>query len=559
MTTARNQSCRISISMSRQPDPHSFIAHPLQRMELMLCMLACACLFAGGLARLPAVGQLPLMPLWMHTLGEVFAVIVAFLLFGIVWNAYSYERSGNVVILGISALAIGLLDLGHALSYRGMPEFITPSSTEKSINFWLCARALEALVLLVTALRKPAPLAGRYIRHLLLAANLAIVVLVYWLALFRPHWWPHTFVEGTGLTRFKVWAEYAIVAVLLAGAVLLYRRSRQAPTPENVDLFGFAVIGIFSELAFTAYTTVHDLFSLLGHALKIAGFLLLYRAAFVASVQQPFQRLRAEAATRRRAEGALRQLNLTLEQRVARRTIELQNANRELEAFSYSVSHDLRAPLRAIRGFSEQLQQRYSNVLDERGREHLGRIHRASERMGDLIDDLLHLAQIGRQPLAYEPVDLTELARGVAAALQQADPARADPFVIAAGMTVQADRQLIRIALENLMGNAWKFSARNPAARVEVGMYETDGERIVYVRDNGAGFNMDYAHKLFAPFQRLHSVADFEGTGIGLATVQRVVHRHGGRIWAQAEEGKGACFSFTCAPRQAPPPREGAS
>jgi signal transduction histidine kinase len=526
-------------------------------MEAGLCMLACACLLVGALSRLPAVAQLPVMPLWLHTMGEVFAVIVSFLLFGIVWNAYSHERSGNVVILGISAQAIGLLDLGHAMSYRGMPDFITPSGAEKSINFWLCARAMEALVLLLTALRRPAPLEDRHTRHVLLAGNLAIVAAVYWLVLFRPHWWPSTFVEGVGLTPVKIWTEYAIIAILAVSAFLLYRRGRQAPTPENVDLFGFAVIGIFSELAFTAYTSVHDLFSLLGHALKIGGFLLLYRAGFVASVQQPFRRLHVEAATRRRAEAALRQLNQTLEQRVARRTVELQNANRELEAFSYSVSHDLRAPLRAIRGFSEQLQLRHGEALDERSREHLGRIQRASERMGDLIDDLLHLAQIGRQPLACERVDLTELARGVALALTQADPARADPFVIAAGMTVHADRQLIRIALENLMGNAWKFSARNPDARIEVGMRDADGERIVYVRDNGAGFNMDFAHKLFAPFQRLHSVADFEGTGIGLATVRRVVHRHGGRIWAEAEEGKGACFSFTCAPRQAPPAPEG--
>jgi light-regulated signal transduction histidine kinase (bacteriophytochrome) len=251
-----------------------------------------------------------------------------------------------------------------------------------------------------------------------------------------------------------------------------------------------------------------------------------------------------EVAVRQRADEALHQLNLTLEQRVRQRTVELEEANRELEAFSYSVSHDLRAPLRAIEGFSQQLQKHYHASLDERGKDYLGRVCRASERMSELIDDMLHLSQVGRQPLVKIDVDLSALALGVARDLRQAAPAQAGVFEIAPGMKVEADQKLIRIVLENLMGNAWKFSARHAAPVITVGI-GADGA--VFVHDNGAGFSMDYVHKLFTPFQRLHSAADFAGTGIGLATVQRIIHRHGGRVWAAGAEGRGATFHFTCA------------
>ncbi len=239
-----------------------------------------------------------------------------------------------------------------------------------------------------------------------------------------------------------------------------------------------------------------------------------------------------------------------LAQRVRERTAELMAANRELEAFVYSVSHDLRAPLRALDGFSEALLSRCQAQLDEEGRHYVERIQAASQRMGQLINDLLALSRVTRHEMVYQTVDLTALAREVAADLQAQDPHRAVELVIAEGMVAYGDAPLLRILLENLLGNAWKFTAKADHAVIEVGMLKESGEqedasRVYFVRDNGVGFDMAYADKLFTPFQRLHSMHEFPGTGIGLATVQRIVARHGGRVWAEAAVNQGATFYFT--------------
>ena len=224
---------------------------------------------------------------------------------------------------------------------------------------------------------------------------------------------------------------------------------------------------------------------------------------------------------------------------------ELERANRELEAFSYSVSHDLRAPLRAIDGFSKALLSEHSSALDSQGRHYLERVRAATQRMSALIEDLLNLSRITRATLRREPVDLTGLAVGVVEELRRRDPARTVVVDVARGLTANGDRQLLRIVLENLLGNAWKFTARRPEARISFGVEAGAGGPMFFVRDNGAGFDMAYADKLFAPFQRLHRSSEFEGTGIGLATVQRIVSRHGGRLTASAEVEVGATFSFT--------------
>lgn len=247
---------------------------------------------------------------------------------------------------------------------------------------------------------------------------------------------------------------------------------------------------------------------------------------------------------RQAAEERLRQLNEELEQRVADRTGQLEAANKELEAFSYSVSHDLRAPLRSIDGFSEILEKMYAERLDDTGRDYLGRVRRASKRMSELIDDLLLLARVTRAELHKEPVDLSRMVQIMARELQEAAPQRQVEWVIQDGVVAQADGRLIKVVLENLLGNAWKFTAHQTAPRVEFGMIEREDEKIIFMRDNGAGFDMQYAGKLFGAFQRLHKAEEFEGTGIGLATVQRIIRRHGGRVWAEGQAGAGATFYF---------------
>lgn len=230
---------------------------------------------------------------------------------------------------------------------------------------------------------------------------------------------------------------------------------------------------------------------------------------------------------------------------LARSNQALESVNRELESFAYSVSHDLRAPLRAMTGFAEIVLQDYSNRLDADGTSYLQRIRAAAERMGGLIDDLLALSRVTRSELHREPVDVSALAREIADGLQERSPEREMALEIEPDLAAEADPHLLRILLDNLLSNAWKFTRNTPDANVRVAQAEDDGECVFLVQDNGAGFDMAYASKLFGAFQRLHGQDEFPGTGIGLATAQRIVLRHGGRMWAEGAVGKGATFYFT--------------
>ena len=224
---------------------------------------------------------------------------------------------------------------------------------------------------------------------------------------------------------------------------------------------------------------------------------------------------------------------------------ELETTNKELEAFSYSVSHDLMAPLRVLDGFSEAALSDYGERLDETGKDYLMRVRKASQTMSELIEALLKLSRISQAEMYMEEVNLSRMAQSTVDDLKAVKPGRQAEVVIAPGIMANGDRALLRILLQNLLDNAWKFTAKCPVAKIEVGVNEKNGEKVYFIRDNGVGFDMKYADKLFQPFRRLHSKDEFPGTGIGLATVQRVINRHGGRIWAEAEIGKGATFYFT--------------
>jgi PAS domain S-box-containing protein len=233
-----------------------------------------------------------------------------------------------------------------------------------------------------------------------------------------------------------------------------------------------------------------------------------------------------------------------MEDKLRARTLELQATNRELESFSYSVSHDLRAPLRALDGFSRILLDDYQEALPADARPHLNRIREAAKQMAQLIDDMLRLSRVTRAEMHSEPVDLSGIANQIIEGLKNREPGRIITVKIHENLTARGDEGLLRMALENLLNNAWKFSAKTNQPEIEVGKVNLQDKETFFIRDNGVGFDMAYADKLFSAFQRLHSPQDFPGTGIGLAIVQRVIHRHGGKIWAESEPGQGATFYF---------------
>ncbi len=262
-----------------------------------------------------------------------------------------------------------------------------------------------------------------------------------------------------------------------------------------------------------------------------------------------FSKVTHDITDRKRAEQEIKALNQELEQRVTERTTQLAAINQELEAFAYSVSHDLRAPLRSIDGFSQTLLERHAEQLDAKGQHYLQRVRAGTQRMGQLIDDLLNLSRVTRSEMSWQLVDLSAIAQSIVTELQQSQPERQVEFAIASDLIAYGDTQLLTIVLDNLLNNAWKFTSKHAQACIEFGALPSADTPIYFVRDNGTGFDMEYAHKLFGAFQRLHAMTEFPGTGIGLATVQRIIHRHGGKVWAEGAVEQGACFYFTLSPK----------
>ncbi len=483
-----------------------------------------------------------------HSLAEAFSIVIACGAFMIAWNSRRFTENGYLLFFGIASLFLAAIDLVHTLAYKGMGVF-QGYDANLPTQLWIFARYLQALSLLTAPL-----FLRRKFNPYLAIAGYAVIVSLGLGAIFSRIF-PICYVEGSGLTPFKIYSEYVISLILLASILLLLRR-RESFDRAVLRLLVWAILlTIASELAFTQYISVYGFSNLLGHYFKILAFFLIYKAIIETGLTRPFDLLFRDLKQR---EEAIQKLNEDL-QRHAR---QLEDANRELEAFSYSVSHDLRAPVRSIGGFIQALDEDYGNSLAEQGKDYLRRIRANAERMERLIEDLLKLSRLTLAEMHFETVDLSALGSEIAAELQTSEPGRKAEFLIAPKLTANGDPSLLRALLTNLLGNAWKFTGKREVARIEFGVVEGGELRVTggvndapnarhsslvtyYVKDNGAGFDPAQSGNLFAPFQRLHSQAEFSGTGIGLATVQRIVHRHGGRIWAEGKVGEGAVFYFT--------------
>jgi signal transduction histidine kinase len=463
--------------------------------------------------------------LLFHGIAEGFSIVIAFAIFAVAWNSRRFMDNNYLLFIGIAYLFVGGLDFLHTLAYRGMGVF-PGYGTNLATQLWIAARYVEALSLVMAPLfihrRLPTSLA-------FLGYSLVVVLLLA--SIFYWDIFPTAFIDGSGLTPFKIASEYFISALLLA-AIWLLLRNRREFSPGVVRLMVASLgITIASEMSFTLYTDAYGIANVIGHLLKVVSFYFIYKALIETGLTRPYDLLFLDL---KRGEEALQRTN-----------IELEASNRELEAFSYSVSHDLRAPLRSMEGFSQALIEDYGDRLDDEARKYLRYIQESSELMAQLIDDLLKLSRITRDEIQMETVDLSDLARSIAAELGERGQERRVEFSIANGMFGRGDRRLLGIALENLLGNAWKFTEKTPSPRIEMGASREGDVLTYFVRDNGAGFDMRYVDKLFQPFQRLHKSTDFPGSGIGLATVQRIIRRHGGRVWAEGKAGHGATFYFT--------------
>jgi signal transduction histidine kinase len=430
------------------------------------------------------------------------------------WNSRQFCDNQYLLFVGVASLFIGGLDFLHMLAYKGMGVF-PGYDANMPTQLWIAARYLGGITFF---------LAPFFLRRKL---NAPLAFAAYFLAtslvlasIFSFKTCPICFVEGQGLTPFKKISEYIISLILVASIVLLVKNRKEFDKIVFQWVIFSIISAIFSELAFTFYVNVYGFSNLVGHFFKIISFYLLYKAIFETGLKNPYDLLFRNL---KQSEDALRE-----------RTAQLEVANRKLEA-----------PLRLLDDFSAALMAGQAERPDEPGWRYLERIQGTPQRVERLTSGLLNLSRVSLGDLTREQVDLSAMARQIAAELQAQDPKRQAEFTIAEGLTEEGDARLLRVALEHLMGNAWKFTATRSPARIEVGSTRRDGRRIYFVRDNGVGFDMAHADKLFTPFQRLPATDEFPGTGIGLATVQRILNRHGGSIWPEAAEGRSATFFFT--------------
>ena len=470
--------------------------------------------------------------LLFHSLSETFSIVIACGIFMVVWNARRLLNNHYLLFVGIAYLYVGSIDFLHMLAFKGMGVF-EDYGANLPTQLWVAGRYVEALSLLLATI-----FLYRRLSHLRAFAAYGIAVGLLLLSIFHWEVFPVCFVEGAGLTPFKIYSEYVICLILLAAIGLLILNSRYFDRKVLILLIASISTAIAQELAFTTYLSVYGPSNMVGHFLKIVSFYLLYKAIIETSLVYPYDLLFREL---KQSEAESRKVHDQLQEHA----LKLQETNKELESFAYTISHDLRAPLRAINGFSRMLSDDCGPSLGVEGKRRLAVIETNAVKMGALIDDLLAFSRAGRAAMNVSRVDMNSLVADVVETLKASHADGKTDIHVDALPAAHGDPALIRQVLANLIENAMKFSRKKPEPRLEVGSFERNGDRVYFVKDNGVGFDMKYHDKLFGVFNRLVSEQEFEGTGVGMAIVRRLVSRHGGRVWAESKPGEGATFFFT--------------
>jgi signal transduction histidine kinase len=476
--------------------------------------------------------------LLFHSIAEIFSVIIAGAVFALAWNSRRIIANNYLLFLGIALLFVAFLDLVHTLAYKGMGVF-PGYGANLPTQLWVAARFLQSLSLLAAPL-----FLNRRLRPGLVFGGYLLVTSLLLFSIFHGHIFPDCFVAGQGLTAFKKYSEYSISFILLAAMGFLLQKRREFDPGVLRLLLCSILLSIGSELAFTFYVSVYGLSNLIGHLFKILAFYCIYKAIIETGLVKPFNllfrdlKLREEALQKER--DTINALNAELLQHVR----QLEATNQELEAFSYSASHDLQAPLRAISGFSKILLADYSPNLDEKGQDFLKIIQDSTLKMKLLIDSLLSLSRMERREINPSEINMADLVQA-AFAEQKTGVAKIPQLLIKPLPPARGDQVMLRQVWVNLLANALKFSQPKDQPAIEVGGWSEEQEQVYYVKDNGVGFDMQYVDNIFDSFRRLHSEAEFPGAGIGLALVSRIIDRHGGRVWGEGKKGAGATFYFT--------------
>ncbi|MHC1728942.1 MAG: MASE3 domain-containing protein [Syntrophobacteraceae bacterium] len=454
-----------------------------------------------------------------HNTAEFFSIMVALCVFSVGWFTYDQSKDRHALFLGTAFLAVGLIDFMHTLSNAAMPAFITPNSTNKSTQFWISARLLDASAFLVSAFIYHNSQSRFLSKKPLMTISIALTGATFIGFTFFQSYMPVTAIHGVGLTPLKRYAEYLVIVLLIAAFAFYWRRMQKTGDRTITNYLAAFIICIFSEAAFASYTTGFDTYNVVGHIYKIIAFYLIYNALFVAAVKNPYIKLKEY-------------------------TTKLEQSNQDLLDFSFVASHDLQEPLRKIRTFADRLKSTEKERISDRGVDFLEKMGNSASRMQDLISDLRRYSgsQIGLEPMVS--IDLKECALEAIADLKELCERMEGTVEVGELPHIEANRVQMRELFQNLICNALKYCSREkPLVKVYSGARCPDGSLEIHVQDNGIGFDECYLDRIFKPFQRLHGRSSpYEGTGIGLAICRKIVERHNGSITATSEPGKGSTF-----------------